>query len=100
MPARHDPRARPDPRARRGPPGRGEGAAAGRQQRPPQSQITPTDETTVATVSSELQPRRFGHDPTSCTTCQIVVAMEKRRSAQELVALRNRQRIIDLRGDQ
>jgi hypothetical protein len=48
---------------------------------------------------TDLEPRRLGHDAESCTTCQVIVAMQKRRSEQELIALRSRLRIVDLRDE-
>jgi hypothetical protein len=49
-------------------------------------------------VGLELQPRRRGHDPESCSTCQVVAAISSRRLRQEVRALHSgRLRIVDFR---
>jgi hypothetical protein len=92
----------------RPPPRRGNGVPA-RTPTPTTSVVVNMDSSTVAAGSRPvstaqqsdaapaLEPRRLGHDAESCTTCQVVVAMQKRRSEQELIALRSRLRIVDLR---
>jgi hypothetical protein len=45
----------------------------------------------------ELHPRRPGHDPRSCDTCERADALTTRWHERELRALRDRRRVIDLR---
>jgi hypothetical protein len=68
------------------------------------SKITRSETASVPAVvrgrqprSDELLPRRAGHDPTDCTTCQRAEALVASRRLRELQALRDGRRVIDLR---
>lgn len=49
---------------------------------------------------SDLTPRRWAHDRTDCTTCQAYDLLVDRRRRQEIQALTNAMRIIDLRSEE
>jgi hypothetical protein len=46
------------------------------------------------------QPERLGHDAATCSTCEAVAALNRRRVQREIAGLKAGLRIIDLRGGQ